>query len=72
MKPIQILALVLILAGVLGLVYREFSYTKERHDAKVGSLSFTMKEKETVNIPVWASVSSVVAGTALLIFKRRK
>jgi hypothetical protein len=65
-NPIKIGALVLIVAGVLGLVYGSFSYTKETHEAKVGPIELTMKNKETVNIPVWAEeldVSRDLPGT---------
>ena len=72
MKPIKMAALVLILAGVLGLVYGSFSYTKETHEAKVGPIELTMKEKETVNIPVWAGVGAIAIGGVLLLIGGRK
>jgi hypothetical protein len=31
-----------------------------------------MKEKETVNVPVWAGVGAIVAGAALLLVGSRK
>ena len=73
MNASKLVALALIVAGVLGLVYGSFTYTKETHEAKVGPLSLTVKDKETVNIPVWASVVAVLAGGALLFYtgKRR-
>ena len=46
----------LIAAGVLGLVYGSVSYTKDTHEAKLGSIELSVKGKETVNIPVWAGV----------------
>jgi len=45
---------VLIVAGVLGLVYGSFSYTKNTHEAKLGPIELSVKEKQTVNVPVWA------------------
>ena len=38
MSAVKIVAIVLIAAGILGLVYGSFSYTKETHEAKIGSL----------------------------------
>ncbi len=38
MSGIKILAIVLIVAGLLGVMYGKFSYTKETHDAKVGPI----------------------------------
>jgi hypothetical protein len=45
-------AIVLIVAGILGEAYGKFSYTKETHEAKIGSLELSMKDKETINVPV--------------------
>jgi len=58
---------VLILAGTLGLVYSNFSYTKETHEAKIGPLELSVKEKETINIPVWAGVGAIIVGGILLL-----
>jgi hypothetical protein len=67
MSAIKIVGVVLIVAGVLGLAYGSFSYTKETHEAKIGPLEFQVKEKETVNVPVWAGVGAIVIGTVLLL-----
>jgi hypothetical protein len=57
----------LIAAGILGLVYGGFSYTKETHEAKIGPLELSVKDKETVNIPVWAGVGAIVVGGIALL-----
>ena len=67
MSAIKLAAIVLIAAGILGLVYGGFSYTKETHEAKIGSLELSMKDKETVNVPVWAGVGAIVIGGILLL-----
>ena len=67
----QIIAVVLVAAGVLGLVYGGFSYTRETHDAKIGTLEFSLKEKETVSVPVWLGVGSIAAGVILLLMRRK-
>jgi LPXTG-motif cell wall-anchored protein len=72
MKGIKLLAVVLIVAGVLGLVYGGFSYTKNTHEAKLGPLELSIKDKQTVNVPVWAGVGGIVVGGALLLFSRKK
>lgn len=72
MNAIKIVGLILILAGVLGLVYGSFSYTKETHEAKIGPLELQLKEKQTVNVPVWAGVGAIVAGAVLLLIPSRK
>lgn len=67
MNSTKIAAIVLIAAGVLGLVYGSFTYTKETHRANLGPLQFTVKDKETVNIPVWAGVGAIAVGVVLLL-----
>ena len=66
MNAVKMAAIVLIAAGVLGLVYGSFSYTKDTHEAKLGPLELSVKDKETVNIPVWAGVGAIVIGGGLL------
>jgi hypothetical protein len=44
-------AMGLIVIGILALVYGGFSYTKDTHDAKIGPLELSLKDKERVNIP---------------------
>lgn len=68
MNSIKMAAIVLIVAGVLGLAYGGFSFTKQTHEAKLGSLSLSVKEQQTVNIPVWMGVGSILIGGALLLF----
>jgi hypothetical protein len=72
MKSLRGVALVLVAAGVLGLVYGRVSYTKETHDARIGPLELTVKDKRTVNVPVWAGVAAIAIGTVLLLVPRRK
>jgi len=72
MSTIKIAAIVLIIAGTLGLAYGKFSYTKETHEAKIGPLELSMKDKETVNVPVWFGVGAIVIGGILLVLPMRK
>lgn len=68
MNAIKIAALALIIAGILGLAYGSFSYTKETHQANFGPVQIAIQDKETVNIPLWVSVGAIVIGGALLLF----
>ncbi len=72
MNVLKIPAIVLIVAGVLALGYGSFSYTKQTHDIKFGPIEMSVKEKETVNVPVWAGVGAIVIGGALLLIGGRK
>lgn len=72
MNVAKLIGVILIVAGVLGLIYGSFSYTRETHQAKLGPLQFEVKEKETIDIPVWASVAAIAAGSLLLLFGNKK
>ena len=72
MNGLKIAAIVLIVAGALGLAYGSFTYTKETHQAKLGPIELSIKDKETVNVPIWLSIGAIAAGAALLLFGGRK
>jgi uncharacterized membrane protein YdcZ (DUF606 family) len=72
MSTVKILAIVLIVAGIVVLLYGKFSYTKETHDIKLGPLEMSIAEKQTVNVPVWAGVGAIVCGGVLLIYASKK
>jgi uncharacterized membrane protein len=72
MNAIKIAAIVLIVGGILGLVYGGFTYTRQTHEAKLGPIELSVKDKQTVNIPVWAGVGAIVIGGALLLFGSKK
>ena len=70
MNAVKMLAIVLIVAGTLGLIYGGFTYTKETHQAKLGPIELSVKDTETVNVPVWAGVGAIVAGVILLFARK--
>jgi len=72
MGAVKVVAIVLIVAGVLALTYGGFTYTKETHDLKIGPIEMSIKDKETVNVPVWAGIGAIVLGGLLLVFGNRK
>lgn len=67
MNPTRLVAVVLIIAGALALAYGGFSYTKDSTAVKLGPLELTVKEKETVNVPLWAGIGAIVIGGVLLV-----
>ena len=67
MSALKIVGIVLIACGIVGLAYGGFSYTRETHQAKIGSLELSLSDKETVNVPVWAGVGAIVVGGLLLV-----
>ena len=72
MTPIKIVGIVLVIAGALALAYGGFSYTKETHQAKIGPLELSVKEKDQVNIPQWAGIGAIVVGVVLLVLPKGK
>lgn len=71
-KPQALAGIVLIVAGALGLTYGEFTYTKEEHEANLGGLELSYKEKDTIDVPKWGSIGAIVAGVLLLGFGLKK
>jgi hypothetical protein len=67
MRPTTLAGIVLIVAGVLGLAYGGFTYTKSTHDTKIGPIELSVQNKQTVNVPVWVGVGALVLGGALLL-----
>ena len=72
MDSVKVIAIVLIIAGAIGLAYNQFSYTKETHSAKIGPLELSVKEKETVNVPLWGSLGAIGLGIVLLVVGGKK
>ena len=70
MNGSRMAAIILIIGGVLALAYGGFTYTKETHDAKIGPIEFSVKDKETVNIPVWAGAGTLALGLFLLVTRK--
>lgn len=71
MDASRIAALALIVAGILGLAYGGFTYTSDTHEAKLGPIELSVKDKKTVNVPVWAGVAAIVLGGGLLLGYRK-
>ncbi len=72
MNSLKVVALVLIVAGILGLGYGGFTYTKGTHQAKIGPIEMSVNERQTINVPVWAGIGAIVLGGGLLLVGGRK
>jgi TRAP-type C4-dicarboxylate transport system permease small subunit len=71
MNAVKIVAVILIAAGTLGLVYGGFSYTQETHKVDVGPINISVEEKDRLNVPVWAGIGAIAVGAALLLFRSK-
>ncbi|MFM9881007.1 MAG: hypothetical protein ACKVOO_11440 [Burkholderiaceae bacterium] len=72
MNAIKMVGVALILAGVLALAYGGLSYTKDTTAVKLGPLELTVKEKKSVNVPLWAGVVAILAGGLILVLGVKK
>jgi hypothetical protein len=72
MSSIRIVAIVLIVAGALALIYGGFDYTKDTTAFKLGPIELSLKEKKTVNVPMWAGIGAIVLGGILLVVGTKK
>jgi hypothetical protein len=72
MAPLRVIAMLLIVGGVLALIYGGFTYTEETHKAELGPIKLSVKDKERVNVPVWAGVGAVGAGALLLVVPAKR
>lgn len=72
MNAIKMAGILCIAAGIAGLLYGSFSYTKDTEVIKLGPVELSVKEKETVNVPMWVGVGAIVVGGALLLAGSKK
>ncbi len=71
MNALKGIAVVLVVAGMLSLVYNSFSYTRKTSEAELGPISIAVERTETVNIPLWAGLASIAIGAGLFLVSRR-
>jgi hypothetical protein len=71
MDVVKLLGILLVAGGIAALAYGGFTYTKETHETKIGPVTLSVTDKETVNIPIWAGVGAIVIGGLLLVFGKK-
>jgi hypothetical protein len=72
MNATRLIAIVLIVAGSLGLAYGGFSYTRETTGMKVGPIELKVEEKKNVDVPLIVSAAAVALGIFMLVGLGRK
>jgi hypothetical protein len=72
MNSMKGLGIVIIALGVAGLAYGGFTYTRKTDTAQLGPLKLVVKDKEHVNIPVWAGVAAIVVGAGILLVPQKR
>lgn len=69
MRPLGIIGVLLIVAGVVVLAMKGISYTKDRDAVKIAGVEITKEDKGFV--PPYVGVIAVVAGVLLVVAGRR-
>ena len=72
MSPTRLLGLILVVAGALMIAYGSFSYTQDHTAVKIGPVELAVKEKKTVDFPLWAGIAVVVVGGVLVVAGGRR
>lgn len=68
----RILGIVLIVLGAVGLAYGGITYTRRRDTVRLGPVSATLRQKETIPIsPVLGGIA-IAAGIGLLLVGSRR
>jgi hypothetical protein len=65
------LGIVLIALGILMLIFRGFSFTKEKKVVDLGPVEINKKEKHDIGWPVYAGGIAVCAGVVVLLAGRK-
>lgn len=68
----KIAGIVLIVIGILMLIFRQVSFTKEEKVVDIGPVEINKKEKKNIGWPVYAGGLAIAAGAILLIVDRKK
>ena len=71
MKPMMLLGVVLILAGIAGLFVSRVSWTETKPLVKAGPIEINREEDHSVWIPTAAGIAAVVAGLGLVMVSRK-
>jgi hypothetical protein len=71
MKPMMLLGVVLILAGIAGLFVSRVSWTETKPLVKAGPIQINHEEDHSVWIPTAAGIAAVVAGLGLVMVSRK-
>jgi len=69
MKLVGVLFIVL---GVLMLIFRSFSFTRNKKVVDFGSVEITRKENKTISWPLYAGGVAVAGGATLLVLDRTR
>lgn len=70
MSARQIVGIVLIVLGTVGLVYGSIWYGRDTQTTSIGPVDIAVTEDKTFGVPVWAGVGAIIGGAVLLLMGR--
>jgi drug/metabolite transporter (DMT)-like permease len=71
MKPVPLLAIILIVIGVIALAYGGFNFTTKEKVAEIGPLKVEKNKTHSVPLSPILGALALVGGVALLVVGRR-
>ncbi|MEO5763077.1 MAG: hypothetical protein ABIR28_12275 [Vicinamibacteria bacterium] len=72
MNGSKLLGVVLLVLGILAVAYGGFTYTKDTDKVDIGPIHLTVKDKEHVNIPLWAGIAAAIVGGIMVASPSKK
>lgn len=68
----RMLGIILIVAGILLMVFRGFSYVREKKVVDIGPIEVNAKEREHVSWPLYVGALATVAGIVIVASARKR
>ncbi len=72
MTATKLIGALLIVAGIVGLIYGGFTYTRHTSAADVGPVHLSVQHRQTVAVPVWAGIGAIVLGGVVIAMGSRR
>jgi len=72
MKPIMLVGVLLIVAGIVGLGVANISFTEQKTVLDAGPLKITKEEQHTIPVPTIAGIAAIVVGLGLCFMGRAR
>ncbi len=66
------LGIILIAAGILMMIFREFNFTQEKKVVDLGPVEINRKENKTVSWPVYVGAVAAIAGVVILVTAKKR
>jgi hypothetical protein len=72
MKPIMLVGVVLIVAGIVGLGVANISFTEQKTVLDAGPIKITTAEQHTIPVPTIAGIAAIIVGLGLCFIGRAR